>query len=449
MVRRVIFVALLAAGLLALGMMGFKKLAGLAKDSERSDTPPPPAMVRTQKAARGTYTEALTGYGRAQAVRSTTVSAELAGYVVDVHKGLEAGNAYEFVLPKPSNGSGNPKKEQPRPGPAVIQLETYELEDIIKRAEQERDAIHADIARLKAATTTIGERIGLSRTELATAKRERDRVEKLVRGEKLPPSQLDAEKLKVMVREQAIKLLTQTKTDNEKQQDVLAKRIEAAETGIKIAKRNLSHATVRVPFPGVIEMRHVNRGDRVGPGQALFTVLDLSKVEVPIALPARFYDDVQVGATVTLTHTDSGTLVHKGPVARKAPKIDEIERIFFIYVELEGTPTSNPIAPGTFLKATLDGRTHEDVVVVPREAFAGEDLFVIQEDKEAAEGATRQGVAERITPSVSRWLVDVAVVTAGVEDGQEIVTSNLESVANGTRLRIAPPTDETSEKPAR
>lgn len=450
MIRRIVFVAVLALAFLFLGRMGFQKLAALAEDSERSDTPPLPAMVRTQTVEHRTYRETLRGYGRARAVRLTTVAAEVAGYVEHVDRKLEKGNAYAFEPPTTSNGAGQPARERPTPGPLVVKLETHELEDLVKRAQAEMDALDAEVARLVALAAIYEERIELAREELRTATRERDRVERLVRdGGKLTPSELDAEILKVMLREQAIKQLVWNKTENEQQQLVLAKRKVAAEANADIARRNLRRASIHVPVPGVIDAREVNRGDRVAPGQTLFTVLDLSRVEVPVALAARFFADVQVGAAVELFDPETETLVHTGTIGRKAASIDETERTFFVYVVIDGTPTSNPVAPGRFLRAELGGRTHQDVVVVPREAFAGEDLFVVVEDPEADPDATpRRGKAKRITPTVSRWLVDVALVTGGLKDGQEIVTSNLEAVANDARLRIAPPLEpEDPESP--
>ncbi|MDJ0975903.1 MAG: efflux RND transporter periplasmic adaptor subunit [Planctomycetota bacterium] len=450
LIRRGLFVVVLVVAFLFLGRTGFQKLAALAEDSKRSDTPPPPAMVRTQVAKHTPYQEALRGYGRPRAVRFTTVTAEVGGYVEFVDPKLEKGNGYRFELPKTSNGEGSPKTSRSTPGPRVIQLETFELADLLKRAEAEQKALQADVNRLVALAAIFQERIDLAQSELETAKRERDRVAQLVRGGKLTPSELDGEKLKVLLREQALKQLVWNKTENEKQQAVLAERKDSVAANVDIARRNLRRASIHIPIPGVIESREVNQGDTVTPNKVLFTVVDLSQVEVPIALPARFYADVDVGAEVTLVDVERDVIVHKGQIARKDARIDETERTFFVYVVVEGTPTSNVVTPGTYLRAELGGRKHEDVVVVPREAFAGKDLFVIVEDPEADPNAKpRRGKAKRITPAVSRWLVDVALVTGGLEDGQEIVTSNLEAVGNDTKLRIAPPVEPEAEESAR
>lgn len=444
MLRRTIFVIVLCIAFIALGVMGFKQLAGMAKDSKRSSTPPEPAMVRSMKVERRTYAETLRGYGRARALRRTTVSADVGGYVESVDARLEVGTPISFVAkPRPSAKDGKPS-ERDESGPVVIRIESVELHDLHKRALAEVQASKAEDQRLKAAAVKLEERHELAEADLATARRERDRVARLVReGGRFSKSQLDAEELKVSLQRRALLQLETEQTDNANQQKVLAERLVAREADASIAARNLRRAKIRVPFPGVVESRSVNAGDRVGPGQALFAMIDLSAVEVPVALPARYFADVDAGSAVTLYYAESGRKAHTGTVSRKSPGVNEAERVFYAFVVIKGTPVSNPVAPGEYLRAEVAGRTHENVYVIPREAFASEDLFALDADAEStagqAAGAARRAIARRITPTVSRWLMDVAVVTGGLADGDEIATTNLESVANGSKLRVAPP----------
>lgn len=458
--RRAIFSGVLVVVFLALGAMGFKALADQAKDSRQSARPAPPALVRSAEAARTTYVEKIQAYGRARALRRTTVSAEVAGTVTQVIANLEAGRSFDYT-PKPThtNGSQGTPPRRDESGPVVLEIDTAELADMVTKAEGERAVTVADKARLDDALVTLDAQMQLAQAELAATERERDRVAKLVAdGRKLPPSQLDIEELKVLGRKQLIEQLKQRRIDNTSQKQVLTQRLAVQQTAIDMAKRNLRRADVRLPFPGVIDERRVNVGDRVGPGQALFTILDLQTVEIPIPLPARTFHDVQVGAEVVLHRIDGAVLedggetlvAHRGTVARKAPRIDEGARVYLVYVEVSGTPTSNPVAPGAFFRATVTGRTHENVFAVSREAFSGRDLFLVDPPAEPdtdggniGDAPGRRGIARRVTPTVSHWLPDVALVTGGLDAGDEYVTTNLESVAAGGRLRLAADADDT------
>ena len=74
----------------------------------------------------------------------------------------------------------------------------------------------------------------------------------------------------------------------------------------------------------------------------------------------------------------------------------------------------------------------------------GEDLYVVKivdapegdEPARALARGERFVVAERRTPKITRWFVDVALVEAGVEPGELYAVSNLESVSNSALLRI-------------
>ena len=96
-------------------------------------------------------------------------------------------------------------------------------------------------------------------------------------------------------------------------------------------------------------------GDVVAPGTPLFTIVDLSIVEVPLQLPARSFGRVKVGSEVHLFNEDLGTSLPMGRIARIAPSIDERQRVYEAFVEIAGTGTDNPVAPGTFVRATVPG----------------------------------------------------------------------------------------------
>ena len=88
-----------------------------------------------------------------------------------------------------------------------------------------------------------------------------------------------------------------------------------------------------------------------------------------------------------------------------------------------------PLPPGAFVRVTIPGKSHADVIAVPRTAFVGDLVFVV-------EGAEAP-VARARRPVVNRLLAGVALVTSGLEPGEMIVASNLEEIHDGRRLRLA------------
>jgi multidrug efflux pump subunit AcrA (membrane-fusion protein) len=136
-------------------------------------------------------------------------------------------------------------------------------------------------------------------------------------------------------------------------------------------------------------------------------------------------------------------VLYTGEVARIDPIVDSEVRTFRVYVEIDAGGADSPIPPGQHVVADISGAVHEDVIAVPREAFL-DDLIYVAEPAGQGEPATARG----IRPTIRRMLAGVALVAPeGGEDalqsGDEVVVSNLEDIAEGSKLRIAPPVGAT------
>jgi len=432
--RRVIASIVLIAVVVFVGFMGFTKLAGMREDSARSPGAVPPPLVRRGVAKRADYQEKLRGYGRTQAIRRNRISAEVAVIVTWVSPAIEAGTAIDFDPPPRTNGDA-PKGGEPAAGPKAVRIDDRDLLDLHARALAEKAAVESDIRRLETLHTSIEARLEVATEEREVAMREYERVADLVRKKRLGKSEGDRERLKVTLRERVLLELQWSDAETEESLKEAKERLKARGNDVALAARNLTRATIYVPFPGRVEERHVNRGDRVNVGSPLFDIVDLSKVEAPIALPGGRYDDVNVGSHVTLRSAQDRRELWTGTVARKAPRISESDRTFFVYVEIEGDAISNPVAAGMYVVADVDGKTHEGVIPVPREALVGEDLFIVE--SRVVDGKDDGFVARRVRPEIVRMLSGVALVRAGLEDGARYVLTNLESIADGSVIRIA------------
>ena len=86
-----------------------------------------------------------------------------------------------------------------------------------------------------------------------------------------------------------------------------------------------------------------------------------------------------------------------------------------------------PLTVGLFVEAEIMGRKVDDVMVVPRRAFRqGDRVLVVSPDH-------RMHYRE---VEVLRWEHDVAIVGAGLETGELICVSLIQSVVDGMRVRV-------------
>ena len=422
MLRRIIASAVVILLALALGAFGFAKLAALRKESQRTMEVPPAPLVRAEQALAQDYQEVLRGFGKAMPLRGAEVVSEVAGSVRDISPLLEVGTE----IARKTEGEGDDTL------PILVRLDDRDLDDLLERAKAEFAVAEAEAKRLKTNRGSLQARAVVVAEEVAAATRELRRIAGLV-PRTLSKSDQDAQSLQVNARQRQLLVVEALIADNAGSSVAAAARLDVLTRAVSLAQREKTRALIRAPFPGRVVARHVNLGERVRVGDPLFTIVDLSRVEVPVALPARRYTEVHPGAPARARMPDTKGLIWEGVVSRVAPTIQAEDRTFYAYVVIQGEPGRNPAPPGAHLLVEVEGRLHPKVFAVPRRAFLGDRIFVAQLD-----GDTGEAVIEVRTPTVARLLPGAALVTEGLKNGEYYLVTNIESVAAGSRVRIAP-----------
>lgn len=270
----------------------------------------------------------------------------------------------------------------------------------------------------EAAVQEIEGSIAAAEAERRLAEIERDRKAQLVSRNTVAQSELDI----------AVANLGKTEGEITRLRGTLAR-----------AELNLSYTTITAPFGGRTGLSAVDTGALVGPGSGALTTLtrlDPIAVTFPIAtallLQYRAHNpDAETGGDpdVRLTLPD-GT------------DYPEVGRIDFVDAEVQqGTDTvtvravfENPdrlLFDGALVTVTLARAEAERVLTVPQQAvqrdLEGAFVFTVAED----------GTASRRGVTVARSTRGRAVIEAGLEEGELVVTEGLNKVRPGARVDAA------------
>ena len=412
---RAVITVLLGAALLGVGARIAVFLKSLRAAPVRAPVSTARTAVRTLEARAQDHRETMLGYGRVRALRSADVPAEIGAVVVWLRPGLEAGVSVSE-------------------GDELVRLDPRDTEAALAASEARVHVAEATRARAAADLSGYQAQIGAAERELAIAQEELSRIRALV-PRAASPADVDRQRLQVTAREQSLAGLRARRSTSAADVSRAESEIRAAQTDVARARLDLSRAVVRAPFAGVVVERGARLGQRVAPGIALVSLVDLSRVEVPVALPASQKPSVSVGAAARLRVAGTDQVFHAGVVARVSPLIDARSRTFDVYVEVEGTSGSPVPSPGTFVAAEVAGRTTRDCIAIPRVAFVGDVVYVVADVLREGEEGDEALVEER-RPVLARLLPDVALVASGIEVGERIVVTNVEQLANGTRVRI-------------
>jgi multidrug efflux pump subunit AcrA (membrane-fusion protein) len=317
--------------------------------------------VRVQTVVQADLEEMLTGYGRARAIRASDVAATVGGTVAWVAPECEAGAWVEQ-------------------GAVLSKLDPREMAASLDSAKARAAQTDAALARAKVDAGSVAKRLAVAEEELELARTEYERLKNL--PDAVTKSQLDGQYLQVSLRRRN---LLQLQRESDSAGPVVAAATaerDAANAALSRAQLDFDRAEVRAPFAGEIGARMVHEGQRVAPGAPLFQLTDATRVEVPIAIAARHFGEVRVGAKLTLRRSGGEAPLWTGTVARIAPRIDDADRTFFVYAEVMTPPpagggrVSPVLAPGAFVVGEVEGPTHASAVAVPRSAFINDRAYV-------------------------------------------------------------------------
>ncbi|MDA1141359.1 MAG: efflux RND transporter periplasmic adaptor subunit [Planctomycetota bacterium] len=410
--RAIISLALIA-GLIYGGARAFQFLKSLKELPEQKKVVIPRTAVRVQPVELQDYTEVLSGYGVARALRKTQVEAELPGVVKWIAPKLEAGG--EVVE-----------------GEVLVKLDDRDLVQARMAAMAGLEQAQASIETLTYELDGATRQLAVARRELQTAQREEERLRNLMEKERVTASAVDKQSLQTAIAEKAVVGLEMVERANRPSTDRALAEVSLRKSQLEKASNDLLRATILAPYAGVIEKRYVQLGARIAPGLPLFQIIDLSRVEIPVSLPASHFGKVQEGSSARFRYHKEDESIWEGKVARVAPSVNVADRTFHAYLDIQAGQNGHRIPEGAFVMADIAGPTHEKVIVVPRTAFVGEHLFVA----ERTNGTDNTAIVSVRYPTIRRLFADVALIDSGLKQGEEVILTNVEEIAEGSKVSI-------------
>ena len=234
--------------------------------------------------------------------------------------------------------------------------------------------------------------------------------------------------------------------------------VASAEAALRRAIRDLERADVSAPYAGRVQSKEVDVGQFVNRGNALGRIYAVDSAEIRLPLPDEELAYVNVpmsyrgsqqrtGPAVTLTADFAGRSHQwRGYIARTESEIDAVSRMVHVVAEVDdpyapgAAPSSPPLAAGMFVEAEIEGRTVDDIVVLPWAALRGRDRVLVVD----AEDRLRFRQVE-----VLRSTSEHVLVSGGLAEGERVCVSALDTVTDGMVVRVlAEDTQMAGEMPS-
>ncbi len=226
----------------------------------------------------------------------------------------------------------------------------------------------------------------------------------------------------------------------------------SAKARVTTAKRNLERTQIKAPYAGRILSKNVDVGQYVSPGNQLARIYAVDFAEVRLPLTATQFSflnlrsiyrgenpSLQDGPEVVLKSTiGSNTYEWRGRIVRPEGSVDVSSRQIYVVAQVrdpyglsvEGRP---PLKVGSFVQAEIEGKTLEDVYVIPR-VLLRENEYVLLVDRENY--LTRKSV------QLAWETDDVIVVEKGLEAGDKLCLTEVPFALEGWPVNVK---DEAGE----
>ena len=205
--------------------------------------------------------------------------------------------------------------------------------------------------------------------------------------------------------------------------------LEQARIGWERSKLALAHASVQSPAKGVVAERLVKLGDRIGPSNKLFGLVDMENLIARVHVPGREAGRLEVGQPAKLTTDFLPDSTFTGQIKRISPVVDPGSGTF--KVTLEVLNRGHKLKPGMFANAHIVTETHEAAVLVPKRAVVYDDglphVFVVEDS-----------TATRVQLTVAEGFQDSEhiEVLSGVTKGEKIVVVGQSGLKDRAKIRI-------------
>jgi membrane fusion protein (multidrug efflux system) len=205
-----------------------------------------------------------------------------------------------------------------------------------------------------------------------------------------------------------------------------------AELGIAEAALNLANATIAktritAPFSGELGLRQVSIGEYLTPGQAIFTLARIDRLNVDFTLPQTELAVVKPGTRVAVSTDAYPGEMFSGAVLAIDPNLDPAARAVSIRAEIENR--DGRLKPGLFIEVDIEAGKIENAITLPEESLVarGDKVFVYELKDDKAE----------LVPVVTGVRESGKVqIVSGIESGAIVVTDGQMKLRPGATAKI-------------
>jgi len=202
--------------------------------------------------------------------------------------------------------------------------------------------------------------------------------------------------------------------------------VNAAQTQVSLAKRNLTYTVVAAPMAGYVSDRPADVGEYVSPQQKVATIVSVNPLRVRIDIPEQAITQIHVGESVSVSVAAYTDRNFAGRIARVSPSVTASSRTLTVEAEVQN-PNAE-LKPGQFATIRILLPQSEPAILVPQRALrtisGSTYVFVI-----------KNGFAEQRLVQPGQAEGDLVELKTGVKADELVATSNVDQLSDGAAVK--------------
>lgn len=239
------------------------------------------------------------------------------------------------------------------------------------------------------------------------------------------------------------------------EEDALAS-LKSAESALEKAALNLERTEIRAPFNALVLDEFVDRGQFVGPGSKIATLVGTDEFWVQASIPLSDLSWIDIpgvnarkGSSVMVMQENGYYSVQReGTVTRLLGDVDPKGRMARIIITVQDplnlhrdNSAEFPLLLGSYVRIEIQGQLAKGVCTIPRAALRDENRVWLLTDDDRLKFMKVNVVWTR---------QDIVFVRNGFTPGDRIITSRIPTPVEGMKLQLFTETPQgTGEPPPR
>ncbi len=307
----------------------------------------------------------------------------------------------------------------------------YKLKAAQAQFEQLQKGVRSEDLRI------IDNKIRALKSSAKTIETDYKRVQQLYAADAASKSQLDNAKTRFDQIQADLKGAQEERikaTTGGREEEVRASRanLRSIRSNLSQAEASLEDTSLKIPFDGIISQKHVSNFQQIGAGTIIYTLVDISRVELQVSVPESLINSISSGQEVVVDFLNFAKTHFTGKVTKVGVSADRQTMTYPVFIEVD-----NPnliILPGMTARVMLkSARGGQNFPFVPIHSILEDKVskarYVWVFDK-------ADSTVKRREIALGRIMVNEIEVLQGLADGDIVVVAGAHRIKEGMKVRL-------------